>query len=80
MVVDTDIARDTRDVCISFFLYTNFTCLWELGSALIPVLWQAEQSEKLMVIARMNEKSLSEIGLESGLCSLCFHQNCRRCT
>jgi len=33
-----------------------------------------------MVIARVNEKSSSETGLESGFCCLCFHQNCRRST
>lgn len=62
----------------SVCVYMQFTGSYELGSALIPVLWQIEQSEKLMVIARMNEKS--ETGLESGFCSLCFRQNCRRLT
>lgn len=35
----------------------------QLGSALTSGLWQVGQSEELMVIARMNEKSLSETGL-----------------
>lgn len=58
MFKDTNLARDIYGVCTSLCVYTHFTCSCELGSALIPVLWQVEQSEKLMVIAKMNEKSI----------------------
>lgn len=70
--MDTNIARDVHHVCISVCVYMYFTCSYELGSALIPVLWQVEQSEKLIIIARMNEKPLTEIGLKSGFYSLLF--------
>lgn len=42
----TNTARDEHHTCISVCVYMHFTRSYELGSALTPVLWQVEQSEK----------------------------------